>query len=263
LFYYFGYGSNMDMISLQAKGVQPVTSEPAVIHGWKLTFNVPHFFQHEGGVGNIQPSVKPEEEVHGIVHFCHDEALPVLDKLEALGDIYDRIEVEVEMENQRRIKAYSYVGIAARLDENCLPSTRYLNILVRGAKQAKLDATYIELLRQFPTLQKKKYPFFRVPQLPQETFRASNLASHPLYTSIAGSVFDMCDARRDHDFLKGFQGGKDMTLFYLKRMDSSTGNETMEDIKNDNLTIGQKEYLNEYLHEFNAEYRYVGRFLYK
>lgn len=263
LFYYFGYGSNLDMTSLRAKGVTPVSSERGVIHGWKLTFNVAHFFRHEGGVGNIQPSDNSKDRVQGILHQCLDEELPVLDKLEALGDVYDRIEIEVETENQRKINAYSYVGLPSRLDDRCLPTERYLNILIRGASQAKLDESYIQKLRQHPTYQKRHYPPFQLPQRPSDTFNAKTLAKHSFYTALAGAVFDMADARPEHDFLKGFQGGQDMTLFHLKRMDSSAGNETQEDIKNNNLTEYQRQYLNEYLHEFNVEYRFVGRFLYE
>jgi hypothetical protein len=51
-FLYFGYGSNMDATSLRAKGVQPSSSTPALLTGWRLRFNVEPFFRHEGGVGN-------------------------------------------------------------------------------------------------------------------------------------------------------------------------------------------------------------------
>ena len=56
MFWYFGYGSNMEMTSLRAKGVQPRHSTRAVAAGWRLRFNVQHFFRHEGGVGNIEPT---------------------------------------------------------------------------------------------------------------------------------------------------------------------------------------------------------------
>lgn len=53
-----------------------------------------------------------------------------------------------------------------------------------------------------------------------------------------------------------------MTLFHLKRLDSSDGSETLDDIKHDRLTLAQRRYLDEYLHEYNIEYVYVGRYIY-
>ena len=52
MFHYFGYGSNINLISLKAKGVEPTSSEWGMIPGWRLRFNVQHWFRHEGGVGN-------------------------------------------------------------------------------------------------------------------------------------------------------------------------------------------------------------------
>ena len=84
----------------------------------------------------------------------------------------------------------------------------------------------------------------------------------PAYTSLAGCVFDMAGARWEHEYLNGLFGGRDMTLFHLKRMDTSDGSETLDDIKHGRLSNKQREYLNEYLHEYNEEYSYVGRFEY-
>jgi hypothetical protein len=63
--------------------------------------------------------------------------------------------------------------------------------------------------------------------------------------------------------LHGLFGGKDMTLFHLKRLDSSDGSETLDDIKHDRLTSQQRRYLNEYVHEYSNEYVFVGRYVYE
>ena len=57
-------------------------------------------------------------------------------------------------------------------------------------------------------------------------------------------------------------GGKDMTLFHLKRLDTSDGSETLADIKHGHITEPGRKYLNAYLHEYDAEFRYVGRYVY-
>lgn len=53
-----------------------------------------------------------------------------------------------------------------------------------------------------------------------------------------------------------------MTLFHLRRLDSSNVDETMDDIRNGRLNKAQKRYLNAYLNEYAREYRYVGRYNY-
>jgi hypothetical protein len=42
MFLYFGYGSNINLISLNAKGVEPISSQPGILRGWRLRFNVQH-----------------------------------------------------------------------------------------------------------------------------------------------------------------------------------------------------------------------------
>jgi sulfite reductase (NADPH) flavoprotein alpha-component len=85
---------------------------------------------------------------------------------------------------------------------------------------------------------------------------------HPLYTALAGSVFDMSCARWHHRFLRDIFGGKDTTLFHLMRLDSSDGSETLDDVKHARLSAAQQAYINEYLHAYALEYKYVGHFHY-
>ena len=92
MFWYFGYGSNMTLRSLLAKGVRPQRSERAILRGWRLRFNVQHFFRHEGGVANIESSNDPSDEVWGVLHLCEDKDLPLLDSAEVYPHGYDRAE---------------------------------------------------------------------------------------------------------------------------------------------------------------------------
>jgi gamma-glutamylcyclotransferase (GGCT)/AIG2-like uncharacterized protein YtfP len=261
VFWYFGYGSNMDLTSLRAKGVEPRTSERAVLRGWRLRFNVYHFFRHEGGVGNIEPSDDPTDAVWGVLHKCDDEHLALLDAAEAYGHGYDRIGVSV-LTDRGEQGAIAYVGIPSFLDKECRPSQRYLNLLLKGATKAGVDSAYIDALRQHPVHQPRPAPPFVPPSGDYPVFTAATLTQHPLLTAIAGAVFDMSGARWQHTFLHGHFGGKDMTLFHLKQLDTSDGCETLEDIKHDRLTPAQRQYLNEYLHEYSTEYVYVGRYVY-
>jgi sulfite reductase (NADPH) flavoprotein alpha-component len=150
----------------------------------------------------------------------------------------------------------------AFIDDSCLPSRRYLNILIDGARKAGLDPSYVKELMAQPVHRSEDYPTFTPPPGDYPVFDAVSLARYPLYTALYGAVFDMSEARPLHEYLKGFFGGRDMTLFHLKRLDNSEGTESMEDIRHGRLKQAQLGYLNGYLNEYAREYRYVGRFDY-
>ena len=266
MFCYFGFGSNMNMASMKAKGVEPFSSKRAELRGWRLRFNVQHFFRHEGGVGNIEYTGNASDRVLGILHECPEEALPHLDAAEAYGYGYDRIDVSVKLldeQSDSRFVASTYVGMTSFINEQCLPSQRYLIIMVKGARDAGLDVSYVSELAAHPVHEPDTYPAFAPPSGDFPTFNATNLVDNPLYTALSGFVFDMSQARETHEFLKGFFGGEDMTLFHLKRMDTSTQNESLDMIKQGQLSEAQLRYLNVYLNEYAREYRYVGRYDYE
>lgn len=254
-FWYFGYGSNMDRQSMRAKGVVPRVSRRATLPDWQLRFNVGHFFRHEGGVANIEPA---PGRVLGVVHHCDNAALAALDAAEAYGHGYDRIAVHVETEHGP-IDALTYVGMASFIDDRCLPTQRYLNILIRGAEAAGIEAAYIAALRAHPVHAPAPVAPFKLPDGIFPAFTAAELASMPTHTALGDAVFDMSRAREKHFFLRGLFGGRDMTLWHLQRMDSSDGTETLDDIQSCRLTVAQQRYLDAYLHEYAREYAFAGR----
>ncbi len=259
MFYYFGYGSNINQISLKAKGVIPLSSERAVLEGRKLKFNVQHWFHHEGGMANIEISSGPNDFVEGVLHYCPDEQLASLDALESYGVGYDRIEVEVKTANGKR-KAQTYIGLPDFIDNSCLPTRRYLNIILRGAKDSGLSPSYVERLSGIPVLPEKIFDEFKPPQGHWPHFNKDSLAFCPTFTALGGHVFDMKNAREKLQHIIALLGGKDMTLFFVKRHDTSDGNETEEDIRNGRISAGARNYINSYLHEFAIEYDYAGVF---
>ena len=284
---YFGFGSNMSMASLKTKGVRPRASCKATLPGWRLRFNVQHFFHHEGGVGNIEYTGNPADQVMGVLHACTDDALPLLDAAEAYGHGYDRIKVDVlcaasdvkafnaainntsgateplaqtTHTSPKTITAITYIGMPEFINDQCQPSRRYLNILLDGSRQAQLDSHYIEVLAQHPVHICEEYPIFKPPSGEYPTFNAVSLAQYPLYTALADAVFDMSQARPLHTFLKGYFGGKDMTLFHLQRLNTQDTHTTMDDVRNGRLNRAQQQHLNAYLNEYAREYRFVGHY---
>ena len=262
MIYYFGYGSNMNITSLKAKGVEPSFSDPAVLKNWQLVFNVCDFFRIEGGTGNICRAAG--EEVHGVVHSCHEDSLRRLDELEAYGITYERIEVEVVSYNEgQHYKAFAYTGLPEKLKDGLQPSHRYLNIMIEGARKMDLEDDYINKLKRTEVRPAPSYGPFIFPEKNLKVFSTLELASLPHHTALAGAVFDMQNAREEHAYLKKFFSGKDMTIFFLKRMDISSGEETLQHATEVGLSNLQKRYLNAYLHEFKREYKLIGRMNYR
>ncbi len=260
MFYYFGYGSNLSETALRAKRVRPVSAEPATLEGWRLAFNIPNFFSIEGGTGNI---VRQEGSVvHGVLYGCEDQDLSALDEIEALGVAYSRESMTVCTYTGHERTANVYVGLPSIVSEGLKPSKRYLNILIQGAENRSLDPNYISQIRCTEVCLKPRYGPFVFPDEPNQVFTREDVATHAHHTAIAGAVFDMSDARVEHGYLRELLGGRDVTLFFLRRMDTSDSSETWEQIESGNLSPLQKEYLNDYLHQFNREYRYVGRTAY-
>jgi sulfite reductase (NADPH) flavoprotein alpha-component len=120
----------------------------------------------------------------------------------------------------------------------------------------------VQYLTEHPIYQPEEHPPYIPPAGDYPTFDSVTLTQNPLYTALYGSVFDMSQSRPLHAYLKQCFGGRDMTLFHIKRLDSSDGNESMDDIRYGRLNEAQLRYLNSYLNEYAKEYRYVGRFDY-
>ncbi len=246
---------------MRAKGVEPMASSKAILKKWRLRFNVQHWFKHEGGMGNIEFTADPNDVVEGMVHQCKDEHLAPLDAVEAYGIGYDRIIVELETESGME-QAFTYIGLPDFLDDSCLPTQRYLNIILKGAEAARLSSSYIDKLREHPIFTSRDYQDFEFPENKGREYNRQSLASETYLTALAGAVFDMRGSRSQLDCLQGLFGGKDMTLFHLKRHDSSDGTETLEDVINQRISKEGKAYLNAYLNEYAREFKYVGRYHY-
>ena len=260
MFLYFGYGSNLHVPALRAKGVAPIASVRGRLAGWRLTFDVRHWFPHEGGMGNIRYTGDPGDEVQGVVHTCADADLASLDRMEAYGVGYDRIEVGVSTDTGP-VRAQAYEGLPTFLDSSCLPTRRYLAILVKGAMAAGLEESYIGRLRRHPTAPEVESPPFVPPAGEFPVFTRASLALLPESTALLGAVFDMSHARPDLASAKPVLRGRDTTLFHLHRHDTSDGTETLDDLRHGRVPDGARRYLDTWLHAYATEFRYAGRYI--
>jgi cation transport regulator ChaC len=260
VFHYFGYGSNLHVPALRAKGVQPLASTRGRLRGWRLSFDVRHWFPHEGGMGNITHTGDGDDEVQGVVHACDDGALASLDRMEAYGVGYDRVEVEV-LTDTGPVRALTYVGLPAFLDASRLPTRRYLSILVKGAMAAGLDEAYIRRLQRHAVAAETEFPPFVPPSGSFPDVTRAGLALQPEWTALSGAVFDMSRARADLASAKPVLGGRDTTLFHLHRHDTSDATETLEDLRQGRVNDDARRYLTAWLHAYATEFRYVGHYV--
>jgi sulfite reductase (NADPH) flavoprotein alpha-component len=134
-----------------------------------------------------------------------------------------------------------------------------MNIILEGAHSWGLDAAYIARLENQELFVPPVYPPFVPPEALDRVFKSSELCDLPDHTALFGHVFDMTGAPAQLQHLRGLFGGRDLTLFTMKRHDTSSGQETWEDVHLGNITAPVRAYLNAYLHNFAQLFRYAGR----
>eukprot|EP01083_Nonionella_stella_P029626 81493_1 len=169
---YFAFGSNMASSTMTAlRNVNPVASAAAVLTNHRLAFNVPGTPFIEPSWASIEPA--EGEIAHGVVYkltegdfqiVCETEGVPfgyTLHRCRVVPYVGDGNNAgEEALENVRSINSDDEVGngtISAftlrasraewRRAEDTPPSRAYLNVLIRGAEEFKLDEQYVENLK--------------------------------------------------------------------------------------------------------------------
>ncbi|KAI9032015.1 AIG2 family protein [Hyaloraphidium curvatum] len=257
MFVYFAYGSNVFLPALQAKGIVPLRSVRGTLRGWRLRFDLVSWFPEiDGGMATVRPGAA-EDAVEGVVHFCGDGAVEKLDFLEANGTGYLRTEVVVETD-EGPVEAHVYAGTDYGKDDSMVPSRRYLSLLLKGAEAAGLSDAYLDALRRQPCLPDPDPPPFVPPEGGKE-FTCAELESNPELTAVLGHVFDMSARSRYLDSAAGVFGGRDTTLFHLRRHDSCAGTETAEDLMKGRVSDSARQYVVAWTHAYSHVFRYAGR----
>lgn len=142
---YFAFGANTCRdVLVRRRRITPLSSEPAELADHRLAFV-------QRGVPLIEPafaSVVPEEgaKVHGVLHVLRDEDLRRLDRVESSG--YARVSRQVLARDRGAIDAFLYVTRRPRF--GLLPSRRYRDLLVRGAREHGLPEGWIRELERTP-----------------------------------------------------------------------------------------------------------------
>ena len=143
---YFAYGSNMSRRVIEGRRrLRVVGSERARLLEHELTFGHRGFRFIEPAFATVVAA--EGEVVHGVLwELGGPEDLTRLDTTESRA--YDRVEATVEGERSGMIRAHVYR--TRRPARGLLPSRRYRDLLVSGAREHGLPAEWIARLEAQP-----------------------------------------------------------------------------------------------------------------
>ncbi len=138
--YHFGYGSNLNMAFLR----EYVPSAEFVMKAYLPNYEVQFRFwskKRQGGISSIIE--KPSHLVHGVIYACDEEELKELDILESVPQgLYRRETFKVLGEDKEWHDADLYRVATPR--GPFTPSRGYVELMISGAKDHRLDPGYIQ-----------------------------------------------------------------------------------------------------------------------
>jgi gamma-glutamylcyclotransferase len=143
---YFAYGANMSRrVIAGRRGLAVVACERARLLGHRLTFGQRGFRYVEPAFATVIEA--PGESVHGVLWtLAGPDELARLDRNESRE--YDRVEHDVVGETSGAVRAHLYR--TRRPWEGLVPSRRYRDLLVSGAREHELPSDWIARLAGHP-----------------------------------------------------------------------------------------------------------------
>jgi gamma-glutamylcyclotransferase (GGCT)/AIG2-like uncharacterized protein YtfP len=206
--YYFGYGANMSVQSLAARGVKLLDPQgrPSVLRGHELIFNIaPPSTSILGTLspafGNVRPVASPEAaEVHGVLHRVKGHAIHLLDTWEGAG--YQRLSMPVHPYGEEDpISAFVYIqteDFPPNTLEERMPGERYIKTLRSGATISGLHPQWLDKLEKHPfhpfpqlDLEHDKLPISQqMPTATEEQVSAPPIDDQPFWTVLDGILLE-------------------------------------------------------------------------
>jgi len=165
---YFAYGSNVCTSTMtNLRGIKPLGSSAAILPEHELRFNIPGIPLVEPSWASVEPIADKSKVVHGVLYklteadftaVCKSEGVPlgyVLHRcrpIPYLGDDNCAGQRKAESSDENGVLAYTLRAPKRYRGEesNIPPSRSYMNIIVRGCKENRLDKKYIDYLERFP-----------------------------------------------------------------------------------------------------------------
>lgn len=147
---YFAYGSNLHPIRIEDR------LGKVDFHGiGKLYYTEIHFHKTGGdgsGKATIESSTERSKYVLGAVYELSKAQEKLLDKFESLGAGYNKMVVEVEMENEETIPCFTYQGMREYVDYTSLPFHWYKQLVVQGSRFLDFPEDYIDFIENIESI---------------------------------------------------------------------------------------------------------------
>jgi cation transport regulator ChaC len=140
--WYFAYGSNMSpAIFVERRGMRPLATRRARLDGYRLCFSLP-VGPGERGVANVEPVAGAQ--IWGVAYLLSASECHRLDRTEGVPrGLYERTPVVLSVD-ERRVEAFTYRSSFASAGRK--PSSRYLGLLLEGARRHGLPLDYVRSL---------------------------------------------------------------------------------------------------------------------
>ncbi|KAF4335428.1 microsomal dipeptidase precursor [Fusarium beomiforme] len=171
--WYFAYGSNMASTTLKRRQLNPRESRPVFVSSHILCFDVFGVPYKEPAMAGIRErtradSPKSTPPVHGMAYLLSREEYHRLIVSEGAGVAYVETELIARSSNgvagRPATEEIPVWTLMARFPfrPEALPSVRYMGLLIQGAEECGLPASYQDYLRDLPAYHKhlSKYEEF-------------------------------------------------------------------------------------------------------
>ena len=175
--FYFAFGSNMlSSIFNGVRALSPLSVEAAVLRGYRIAFTEPGIPFFEPAFANIEKDDMAACE--GVLYRITAEDLAHLDFTEGRG-AYDIIDVAVVGSVSGAVAAKAFTSKITM--EGLLPTRRYLQLLIDGARERGLSREWIGMLENQPYVDRSRFawlqPFlFRFAPIPLTILRNVRIA---------------------------------------------------------------------------------------
>jgi len=143
--WYFAYGSNLDSGQKERRTGPTREARIARLKGYDIAFNK----RTNSGTGAANIVRRKAETVWGVVFRCSPETLVKMDGYERTeGGDYRRATVRVRCESGDEIDAVTYIAGESFVSDSLIPSDKYLQTVLRGARHYGLPEEYIRKIER-------------------------------------------------------------------------------------------------------------------
>jgi gamma-glutamylcyclotransferase (GGCT)/AIG2-like uncharacterized protein YtfP len=142
-YYYFAFGSNMNIQRMRDRGVPFLARCSGLLPGYRLTFDKVATAPQGAGYATIQPD--PASAVEGVLYQVLWMSIRLLDRYEGVPIHYERVVRNVRHPNGSPVPALVYIAHPDRVQAGLRPPMAYLRHLLAG--RDLLSPAYVEKLK--------------------------------------------------------------------------------------------------------------------